>query len=267
MFKKVCLFAALLSGLSVSGQAAANGTPDSEIRVFVDDEEMNIPAEAGKPRVDANGRTFVPLRVISEGLGYQVTWEQKARSITISNKDKGQVILTVGSTRVRTGSGDRVMDASPFVGKDGRTYVPLRFVSESLGYQVKYERSDYVKVSILSEQFQSITLRSKNFGFAIDIPNDWEGKYMVSDGGGEPNRFQVAYLLKRSHVETHDYWVIIDIHVLDRRVNANYLGEKDGRYYYYGISKEVNFYNRFDADSDEIEKEVENALQSFRFVD
>ena len=46
--------------------------------------------------------------------------------------------LEIGNKKLKTADGEKEMDVEPFI-KDGRTFVPLRFVSEALGARVDWE--------------------------------------------------------------------------------------------------------------------------------
>lgn len=86
-----------------------------------------------------NGRTLVPLRAIGEALGARVTWNQADQTATVALGDR-EVKVTVGSNRVVIHDpirGDVVIycDIAPVVA-GGRTLVPVRVISESLGLKV-----------------------------------------------------------------------------------------------------------------------------------
>ena len=99
--------------------------------------------ETDIPAFLLDGRTLVPVRVVSENLGAQVTWKQDTRQVQI---ETGQVsiTLTVGSAEALV-NGETVplYDGVPatMAALDGltRTMVPLRFVSEQLGAQVAFD--------------------------------------------------------------------------------------------------------------------------------
>jgi hypothetical protein len=83
-----------------------------------------------------NGRTMVPLRGIFESLGAQVNWDASTRMIT-ANKNSTEVELTIGDPHA-TVNGQTVLLDSPAMIMDGSTMVPLRFISEALGADVKW---------------------------------------------------------------------------------------------------------------------------------
>jgi len=86
-----------------------------------------------------SGRTFVPIRFVSESLGGTVLWDGEERKVTIILNGKtiemwiGKNYAYVNGNSVLIDPGNP--DITPFI-KDDRTFVPLRFVSESLGMKV-----------------------------------------------------------------------------------------------------------------------------------
>lgn len=89
------------------------------------------------PFVNAGAnRTLVPLRFVSEALGAEVTWLGQSRQVEIKDGAK-QIVLTVGSRDILVGEVRSAIDCAPEI-VSGRTFVPLRFVSEALGARVDY---------------------------------------------------------------------------------------------------------------------------------
>ncbi len=84
----------------------------------------------------ANDRTMVPIRVISEGFDADVNWNQDDKSVSICDDSK-KILLTINSKTALVNDSEVMLDSAPVVIND-RTFVPLRFVSESLGYNVNY---------------------------------------------------------------------------------------------------------------------------------
>ncbi|KJS12250.1 MAG: hypothetical protein VR67_10005 [Peptococcaceae bacterium BRH_c8a] len=90
------------------------------------------------PYVDQKaGRTLVPLRFVSEALGADVKWDAATQQVTILNGDR-TITITLNSNRVLVDGQSQEIDCAPVVLPPGRTFVPLRFVSETLGSQVEY---------------------------------------------------------------------------------------------------------------------------------
>jgi uncharacterized protein YbbC (DUF1343 family) len=94
------------------------------------------------PYIDNNNRTMVPLRVISEGLGAIVAWDETDRSITVTS-NTGTIRMIIGNTKVLVNGEERVMDTNPVI-KNSRTMVPLRYVGEFMGAKVSWDGEFYV---------------------------------------------------------------------------------------------------------------------------
>ncbi len=83
-----------------------------------------------------NDRTMVPVRIISERFGATVDWDPEKSEVTIVKDDK-TIILTLGSTDAFVNGEKISLDVAPEE-FNGRTMVPLRFVSETLDMDVDY---------------------------------------------------------------------------------------------------------------------------------
>ncbi|MGW8957976.1 N-acetylmuramoyl-L-alanine amidase [Paenibacillus sp. NPDC055715] len=109
----------------------------SETQIYLDDQQLSVPSGA-KAQV-ISGNTMVPLRVISENLGYDVTWKQQARTITIE-KDSTSIRMIIGSKTATVNGSDISLDASPLL-RSNYALVPLRFIGEQMGLDVKWDSS------------------------------------------------------------------------------------------------------------------------------
>jgi hypothetical protein len=87
------------------------------------------------PRIQEN-RVLVPLRGIFERLGAQVIWDQQMGTVTILSDGK-KIELGINSINAKINGAIWALDIAPFV-INGRTMVPLRFVSENLGAKVEW---------------------------------------------------------------------------------------------------------------------------------
>ena len=82
-----------------------------------------------------NGRTYVPYRAIGELLGAEVAYDSHVRTITTTFDDT-VLTMTIGYNHYAVNGTVYQMDAAPYINSDGRTMVPVRFVSDGLGYAV-----------------------------------------------------------------------------------------------------------------------------------
>ena len=82
----------------------------------------------------ANDRTYVPFRALGEALGAEVVWDNDARTVTYT-LGKTEVVMTIGEKTYTVNGEEKTMDVAPEITGD-RTYVPVRFVGEALGFKV-----------------------------------------------------------------------------------------------------------------------------------
>jgi serine protease Do len=100
-----------------------------------------IDSEGTKP-VIVEGRTLVPIRAVIEAFDGSVAWDATARKVTVTLGENALNLWIGKSTASLNGTTLPVDAANPRVIPiimSGRTMLPLRFVSESLGIDVQYE--------------------------------------------------------------------------------------------------------------------------------
>jgi hypothetical protein len=86
-------------------------------------------------------RVMVPLRGVFEDMGAEVKWNEARQEVTAMNGTK-TIILHVNDQHATVDGNDYVMDAAPMKMMD-RVFVPLRFLGETLGAEVKWEPTSY----------------------------------------------------------------------------------------------------------------------------
>ena len=108
------------------------GASETSITVLLNGEPVAFDAQ---PEIFA-GTTFVPLRSIFEQLGAEVEWNQ-VRQEALLTSGREEICLKVGSkVAIRNTEVSSLIDA-PYL-KEDRVMVPLRYLSESLGYDVTW---------------------------------------------------------------------------------------------------------------------------------
>lgn len=90
--------------------------------------------------IERAGRVFVPLRGIFERLGAAVVYSAGTINAT---KGSTTVSLRIGSTQATVSGQPQTLDVAPFI-VGASTYVPLRFIAQSLGSNVGYDASTRV---------------------------------------------------------------------------------------------------------------------------
>ena len=95
-----------------------------------------------------NMRTYVPLRFISENLGFVVDYNEDSKEISINNKDSS-ISMKLGEDVYTLNGEEKTMDVKPII-IDDKTYVPIRFVVEGLGFEVEWHE-EFKVVNIITK--------------------------------------------------------------------------------------------------------------------
>ncbi|HPC99977.1 MAG TPA: copper amine oxidase N-terminal domain-containing protein [Acetivibrio sp.] len=207
----VCLLVAMLVGAIIPGNVLAE-TSGKTVVLQVDNTAAVVNGENVTldvaPYIDpSSGRTLVPLRFVSESLGYTVFWDAEEKAVRVYNKidmltldELGDsledsleffrsistykyVKLTIGSNIAETCDEyligeynfmkDVTIDQAAII-KDGRTMVPVRFISEQMGLDVGWDGST-----------RKITITSQGEGYVPELIeaalNENAGPYSGSD--------------------------------------------------------------------------------------
>ncbi|MCX5977084.1 MAG: divergent polysaccharide deacetylase family protein [Coprothermobacterota bacterium] len=128
---------------------ATSAGPRSTIQLLVDTPSIVInglvrPLDSA-PFIE-NGRTWAPLRFVSESLAAQVDWDDATQTITITQRGR-RLRIAIGSNELviqgNLGSPQQswMMDVAPFLRYD-RTWAPVRFISEALDAEVTWSETN-----------------------------------------------------------------------------------------------------------------------------
>lgn len=109
-------------------------TPSRRYRVFIDGQLMRTQA----PPTEVNGRILVGLADIFRELGANVVWDGAQRKITATRGSR-VVELWIGRQSALVDGSSVILDVPPLILAGGKTYVPVRFVSQALGAGVAYD--------------------------------------------------------------------------------------------------------------------------------
>lgn len=134
MIKKF-IFAITFLTLFATGFAVNQPAEAANINLVIEQKSYNN-AEPAPELI--NKRVYVPLRIISEGLGHNVVWESETASVLIDGdaatyKDQN-IHIYVGGKEISTDE----KTGRPWLKTPGYTMVPIRLVSEALGCEVKW---------------------------------------------------------------------------------------------------------------------------------
>ena len=108
----------------------------SPSRVFYKGEPISFDVEP----VLEDQRTLIPLRGLFEKMGAVVEWDNETQTATVT-KNNMVISVKIDYYRVNVNGSDKYMD-TPARLVENRTMIPLRFLSEELGYDVIWDESD-----------------------------------------------------------------------------------------------------------------------------
>lgn len=120
----------------------------------------------GAPFVQ-DGTAFIPVKGVLEALGATVTWMADKRQVEAAAADT-RIVLTLDSNAAQVNNINVTMDKPARV-INGRTFVPLRFVAENLGFIVNWDGAAN-KIEIINKTIASgdgITIGRGEFNQAV----------------------------------------------------------------------------------------------------
>lgn len=205
--------AVILSFALLSNVSAAKNTKDIKIEI----DGKNVISDVA-PFIN-NERTLVPIRVISENLGYNVNWDNNSRKVTVKNSDK-TIELFIGKKNVSVNGVDNSIDVAPMI-KNERTFVPLRFISESFDNDVKWDNNTRT-VKINKKQSSSSIIPD---GVKSSSTNDNNNNMSNNVNSNSNNAIDNKSSVSSTPMETNNYYIPKDPIEERKKVDAQLLME------------------------------------------
>lgn len=172
-----------------------------------------------------NGRTFLPLRELSSLLGIpdnDISWDSENRVASIS-KENTLIEIPIGYTKASVNDKITPIDTSSnntrSIIVDGYTYLPVRFISENLGWQIDTQGKtihlyDISPMPQITEQVTNTSVdlhpffkerggvvpegfmpKSGNYGDCVDLNGDGKiGTADINEYNTEPKRNQQFFM-------------------------------------------------------------------------
>ena len=124
--------------------------PASNIKILVNGEEKSL----SDPIIMENGRVFLPVRALGKLLDIEVDYIE-ANKVAIAENDKAKLELPLGYNQAVKDMSiilpvDEANKSTRILSYKSRTYLPVRFISENLGFKIDY--ADQI-ISIISNDF------------------------------------------------------------------------------------------------------------------
>ena len=114
--------------------------PQNDIDIIFNGEKLDYDYDTTGTIKIYNGTTYVPYRAFLEMLGYKATWN--VHNATITAEKEGSSISMVLHKNNTVINGEKVeTDICPML-LSGRQYIPVRLISEKLGYEVIWNEKE-----------------------------------------------------------------------------------------------------------------------------
>ncbi|WP_317366285.1 copper amine oxidase N-terminal domain-containing protein [uncultured Tyzzerella sp.] len=116
--------------------------PDKNKKVFVDDEQI----ELKEGIIVYQDRIFLPVRELSDALDLDVFYKKEEKIVAIHSLKGSKIQLPVNENKAVVNGKivpiDKENDKVGTIVIKDKTYLPVRFISESLGYNIEYNSSN-----------------------------------------------------------------------------------------------------------------------------
>jgi len=175
-----------------------------------------------------DGRTFVSLRDFGDIFSGDVFWDGKTSTAKITKNNK-TITVTKGKKEAKINENRVLLDAPATIVND-RMYVPLRFLSESLGADVSW--SDATITANVKSNDASVPSHLKGNAPYTDDELYWLSKIVSAEAKGEVNSGKVAVanvILNR--VKSDDFPNTIYGVIFDNKYGVQFTPTADGSIY------------------------------------
>lgn len=206
-------FAAQLSDITIK-QVASNPKKQipstSEIKritdtlLFVNGNQIQI----SNGIISYKDSTYLPMRLVAETLGAEVYWDNNYRVAQVSLNGKTLEIISQTNIGILTENNNStieeitaivngVKEDIPAINIDGSTYLPIRYISESLGLEIQYHNPH-------KETGQKTITIGQHTGLNYKLPEAPQGVHPINVGktptapdGVDYNAKYLDYLLQK----------------------------------------------------------------------
>ena len=220
--------------------------------------------ELSPPAMIKDGRTMVPVRFIveDESLKGEVFWDAARQKVAMNCRGK-YIEFFIGSKSAQIDGQSKNFDVAPYIYQN-RTYIPLRFLAESLGAQVSWNavtrqanlQFEYSPKVMAYYYYSSGQELKDSIKYCSDIAFRW---YETNGLGHLNYEYKDDYdsvleYVQSQNVKTHASVVLMDsteLHQLlsnsaNRKMLVGNLMDEVNKYGYDGVNIDFEFINAAD---------------------
>lgn len=160
--------------------------------------------------------TYMQLRNIGEVLGIDFDWLASEKRVSFE-AGGGLVRLYIGSRTAYVGQ-EKVAISNPPIARDGKTFLPVRFISELLGLEVNFENGKSMEDegrALLFSHFPGWKAEEAKGRYKF---NDGHARFKMEVTGYYPNDGEISFHVydlieypEESHTATRG-WYLINLH-------------------------------------------------------
>lgn len=143
VIKKITTF--MLLGIIVFAVNSCSAD-EKKIGVSINGKEVSFDVSP----IIIEGRTLVPLRAIFEALDVNVSWDDSTKTVMATTEGK-IIVLQIDNNFAFVNSEKFELEVSAKL-IEGRTLVPVRFIGESIGAEVKWDEPNKMVIINKSEE-------------------------------------------------------------------------------------------------------------------
>lgn len=176
---RMLLTTAVMAGLLITSHAYASADAGSAVNIRHESRLFPNYPETTKEAFIANGRTWLPVRDAAAMLQLKVHWDDRQKTATFIRPDK-KLTLDVKNGVIRANGSTRKLD-DPVIIRNGRIYVPVRFVAEWFDGEAVWEKD--TRTVVIRDRLPFISASAGQEMYWFDHS---KGKLYRSAGTGTP---------------------------------------------------------------------------------
>lgn len=226
--------------------------------------------------ISENNRTLVSINSISEELEFNVEYLEGSKIVRIK-KDNKSIELEIGSTKARVDNKEVELDVKPFV-KDGSVFIPLRFISESLGQEVVWDGDNKIvlvgKFRCEARVEDTFLYFNNEHRYTLSFPNSWKEEGIIETKDGNLYVYDKKSAQRFIEDGYDSFGPVFEIRcsdypaIADSPYDGDYvLSYRDGKYIEVLFGRDFQFYPETLDSYNKIYYEAEKTLGSFSTID